>query len=525
MTQSASGVATGALGAVSPAAAGSEAFGTLARLRRDAAVVGSIISVLDWDQETQQPAGGTAIRSDQLGYLSGVKHAKSTSSAMGDAIAACEADADLMADGWASANVRQARRDFDKATKLPGELVEEIARSRSTGMVAWRAAREASDFSMFAGALEKNVSLARKKAECYGVPEWGGELYDALMDDFEPEMTAERTAEIFGPLRVFTAELVERVLSRGTPVDADRVHVASPIADQKAFSAAVIRAMGYDFERGRMDEAAHPFCESMGPGDIRITNRYSETGWLDQLSSASHEAGHGMYEQGLPMEGFFGLPAAEAVSLGIHESQSRMWENQVGRSRAFWDWAIGVARETIGGPVEGIGAEEAFRAANVIEPSFIRVEADEVTYNLHVMLRFDLERALIAGDLKVADLPGVWNERMKKDLGLDVPDDRRGCLQDIHWSMGAIGYFATYTLGNLYAAQLWEAMERDLPDREGMIRRGEFAGILGWLREKVHAHGRGYSAEELCERATGAKLSSEPLMRHLEAKAAAVYGV
>jgi carboxypeptidase Taq len=274
-----------------------------------------------------------------------------------------------------------------------------------------------------------------------------------------------------------------------------------------------------------MDDAVHPFCEGIGPGDTRLTNRYRPDGWLDQLSSATHEAGHGMYEQGVAKGEHFGMPLGEAVSLGIHESQSRMWENQIGRSREFWEWGIGVAREVFGDALKGVDAETVFRVANIVEPHFIRVESDEVTYNLHIMLRFDMERAMIAGDLNPKDLPGVWNERMKKDQGLIVKEDRLGCLQDIHWSMGAVGYFATYSLGNIYAAQLWEAMGKAIPDREARVSRGEFGAILSWLRENVHVHGRRYSPEDLCERATGQRLQSDALMRHLDAKVGAVYAV
>lgn len=500
------------------------AYEELTTLLRDAGVWHSIQATMSWDQETMMPPKGAGLRAEQLEALAGVVHEKKTDSRIGELIAACEVEPAITSDPRRGANLREIRRDYDLATKLPGSLVTELARCASQGMEAWKDARSKSDFSIFQPWLEKTVELNRKKAECYGIPSWGNELYDALMDEYEPKMTAARTEEIFKPLREFTVGLVERVKSAGAPKGVEGVHVETPIDKQKAFSHRALEAFGFDFAGGRLDDSTHPFCEGAGPGDCRLTNRYRPDGWLDQLSSATHECGHGLYEQGLPKDEFFGQPLGEAISLGIHESQSRMWENQIARSRSFWEWAIGIAKDAIGGPVSSLDADRVCRASNVVEPSFIRVEADEVTYNLHIMLRFDLERAMIGGDLKAKDLPGIWNERMKKDLGLTVPEDRLGCLQDVHWSMGAIGYFATYTFGNLYSAQFWEAMGKDIPDREQRIGRGDFDAILSWLREKIHSVGRQYSAGELCERVTGAPLSSDPLMRHLEKKVSLVYG-
>ena len=252
----------------------------------------------------------------------------------------------------------------------------------------------------------------------------------------------------------------------------------------------MLAQIGFDLNGGRLDISTHPFSSGLGPGDTRITTRYGDAGFLDSLGSTLHEAGHGLYEQGLPKAERLGQPAAEALSLGWHESQSRLWENQVGRSRAFWNWAGPVARGIFGDAVEQFTDEDFYRAVNTVRPNLIRVESDEATYNLHIMLRFDLERAMIRGDLAVADLPGAWNDRIKSDLGLDVPDAARGCLQDVHWSMGSVGYFPTYTIGNLYSAQLWDAVVVAIPDLNRQMRRGEFAALLGWLRDNVHVHGR-----------------------------------
>jgi carboxypeptidase Taq len=292
---------------------------------------------------------------------------------------------------------------------------------------------------------------------------------------------------------------------------------------QARFSREVAEAIGYDFKAGRLDVSTHPFTEGLAPGDTRITSRFQEAPFADGLGSTMHEAGHALYEQGLPKDRYHGRPLSEAVSLGIHESQSRLWENQVGRSRSFWNWALPRACSTLG--LDGPDLEQLYRAMNIVTPSLIRVEADEATYNLHIMLRFDLERAMLHGDLATTDLPAAWNDRIRADLGLAVPDDARGCLQDIHWSMGAIGYFPTYTLGNLYSAQIWEAVRKDLPDLDQQIGSGEFQPLLAWLREKIHRHGRRWPAEELGERVTGNRLSHEPLMRYLRGKLRPVYGL
>ncbi|GAB4550360.1 MAG: carboxypeptidase M32 [Phycisphaerales bacterium] len=496
----------------------------LAAILREAAVLKSIDSLLDWDQETYMPKGGAELRAEQLQQLSGIVHEKTTDPIIGELLEAARAHASEAGDARLQADLREAQRDYDKATRLPKDLVEEMARCRALGMTAWRDARQNDDFDAFLPWLEKTVELNRRKAECYGVPS-GGEHYDALMDDFEPGMTAARTEEIFAPLRAFTVDLLGRVTGSGVHVDRAAATMTMPIDKQREFSKRVCTAIGFDFGAGRLDDTSHPFCSGFGPGDTRITNRYREDAWLDGLSSATHEAGHAMYEQGLPKSAYFGRPLGEAVSLGIHESQSRMWENQVGRSRDFWEWGIGVAREVFGGALADVSPDAVYRAANIIEPSFIRVEADELTYNLHIMLRFDLERAMIRGDLSCKDLPGVWNERMKSDFGLTVDRASLGCLQDIHWSMGAMGYFPTYTFGNLYSAQLWEAMGEAIPDRARRVRSGDFAPILAWVREHVHAYGREFTAEELCQRATGSTMRPEPLMAYLEGKAKDVYGV
>lgn len=472
------------------------------------------------------PGGGAELRGRQLEVLSGIVHKKRTSKELGELIGECEGDKSLMSDPAVAAEVREMRRDYDKLTKLPTDLVERLARTSSLGMNAWKGARANSDFGAFHPWLEKNVDLYREKAQCYGIPAGGAELYDALLDEYEPGMTVAQTRAIFGPFREKLVPLIERVAK--TPAarhpDESAVRAQFPLDKQRAFTEFVAKKIGFDYNAGRMDDSTHPFCEGIGPGDTRLTNRYRADGWADSLGTAMHEGGHGLYEQGLPKSEYFGSPLGEAISLGIHESQSRMWENLVGRSMSFWKWCHPEATRMLGGPIGSATTEAIYKGVNTVRPNFIRVESDELTYNLHIMLRFDLERAMISGDLNPKDLPKVWNERVKKDLGLEVPDDRRGCLQDVHWSMGLIGYFPTYTFGNLYSAQFWEALHRDISQRDEMMAKGEFAPILDWLRRNIHQHGRRYRADELCRKITGKPLSHDALLRHLENKVKAVYG-
>ncbi len=501
----------------------------LCKLRHEARTLASVGHLLNWDQETYMPHAAAAHRAEQASLLSALEHERSTSKRMGELLAQCEADKALVGDTASpeAANIAEMRRDYDLATKLPTDLVAELAKVGSQAQEVWKEARQKNDFAMFRPWLEKMFGLTRRKAECLMTGKGGtkGELYDALLDEYEPGATGAEIEAIFTPLRPRLSGLVKEVAARGKrPADA---FLNVPFAPEKQheFGQFVLRAMGFDFEAGRLDTTTHPFCSGMAPGDTRLTTRYRGEKFTDALYGTMHEGGHGLYEQGLPKGTRFGQPLAESVSLGIHESQSRMWENFVGRSREFWEWALPHAKKFSGGSLDSYSVDDAFRATNLVQPSYIRVEADEATYNLHVMLRFGLERSLISGDLPVKDLPGEWNTRFKDLLGVDVPDDRRGCLQDVHWSFGLIGYFPTYTLGNLYAAQFWETIHSEVPGLREKMRAGEFGPLLAWLREKIHKHGRRYTAAELCRMNTGKPLSADPLMRHLEGKLKDVYGL
>ena len=500
----------------------SEHYTNLTRRLRERATWASVGELLSWDQETMMPRGAARFRAEQLAAVSSLVHQKATDAEVGELIASCEADATLVSDQAIAASLREIRRDYDRALKLPTELVAEISETSSLAMEAWKEARAKSAFADFAPWLDKQLALQRRKAECYGAPA-GGELYDALVEDYEPGMGSAEIERLFGPLRQGLQPLIEAIASATHQPDPTLERIELPLAGQRALNDAVLSQLGFDLDGGRLDISTHPFSTGLGPGDTRITTRYRADGFLDALGSTMHEAGHGLYEQGLPKAEHLGEPAAEPLSLGWHESQSRLWENQVGRSRAFWNWAGPVARRIFGNAVKRFTNEDFYRAVNIVRPNLIRVESDEATYNLHIMLRFDLERAMIRGDLAVADLPGAWNDRIKSDLGLDVPDAARGCLQDVHWSMGSIGYFPTYTLGNLYSAQLWDAIVVAIPDVDEQMRRGEFGALLGWLRDNVHAHGRRFQAPELSERVTGHPLGSTSLLRYLDTKLRALY--
>ncbi len=496
----------------------------LCSLLKKAATLGSVSAFISWDQETYMPPSGANARAEQSSLMAELVHARTTDPRVGELLENCERDKSLLGDARAAANLREMRRDYDQATKLPSQLVSELAEVGSKAQHVWKDARAKNDFAMFRPWLEKMVALSRRKAECLGVPT-GGEIYDALLDQYEPDAKASEIEAVFTPLRDKLAGLVSDLTGAGKSPDPAPRRIKVPEAKQHALGLAIIEAYGFDLDAGRLDVTTHPFCSGVAAGDTRLTTRYRESSWTDALFGTMHECGHGLYEQGLPKAEFFGQPLADSISLGIHESQSRMWENFVGRSHAFWEWALPVVSKTFGDPINSFSVDEVYASVNAVERSLIRVEADEATYNLHVMLRFELERAIISGDLAVADIPGEWNKRFEEYLGMPVPDDARGCLQDVHWSFGLMGYFPTYALGNLYAAQFWDKINEDIPDLDDRFRRGDFITLLDWLRTNIHSCGKQYKAGQLCERITGKPLEAAPLMRHLEGKLKPVYGL
>lgn len=501
------------------------AYGRLLDLAREASLLGSTAQLLGWDQEVLMPGGGLDYRSRQLAQLARMHHEMVTDPQFGDLLTQCESDSELTADPTSdeAVNVRELRWAYDRKTKLPPALVEEEAKISSIGQHTWAEARRNKDFSQFQPVLEKIIDLLRRKAECYGWGE-GGEPWDALAEDYEKGCTAADVETVFIPLRDRLQSLLGELMGSSTKPSNTFNELPLPLEQQEKFVRYVSEIIGFDYSRGRLDTSTHPFCSGTHCNDIRLTTRYHEANVNDALGSTMHEAGHGIYEQGLSYE-HVGTPMGNSVSLGIHESQSRMWENQVGRCEAFWRWCYPKLGDFFGTAINGMSFEDVYGGVNIVSSGFIRVEADEATYNMHIMIRFELERAIIGGDLAVADIPDAWNQKYKEYLGLDVPDDAKGCLQDIHWSMASMGYFPTYTLGNLYAAQFFEKALKDMPDLEGQFERGEFDALKIWLNTNIHAPGQRYRAADLCEQVTGQPLSADPLLRHLEGKLRPLYGI
>lgn len=474
--------------------------------------------LLSWDQETHMPSGGVAARAAMASTLAGLRHRCLTAPELLEALEACEAAAPE--GSIAAAQARVARFDIDRSIHVPESLAREIAEARSTGLAAWQEARARADFSIFQPQLERLVELRRQLAAAI---DSSARPYDVLLQEFEPDATEAQLEPLFEELAGELGPLVREVVESGQAVDESPARGSFGTADQMAFSRQLVQAIGFDFDRGRLDTSTHPFCVGIDRTDVRMTWRCHTDDFRSAVFGALHEAGHGLYEQGLPAE-WSRTPLGAAVSLGIHESQSRLWENHVGRSRGFWQWALPGYREAFPAAPEAT-VEQIWPLLHTVKPSFIRVEADEATYNLHILIRFELERRLFAGDVRVSELPEAWDSLYEKTLGIRPPSADLGVLQDIHWSQGMFGYFPTYTLGTMAAAQLFEAAERQLGPLEPAFARGEFAPLLDWLRENIHQHGGRYEAADLIHRATGEPLSSRALLTYLRSTVEDVYGV
>lgn len=499
-----------------------QAYAALIKRVKDCSLLGSCASVLGWDERTYMPRHGSAHRAEQMALLARLTHEMFTAPAIGRLLAEAEGS-EVVRDSESvpAVNVREVRRAYDRAVKLPPELVEELARVTTRAQQVWQEARAANDFAAFQPWLEKIVRLKQQEAQAVG---YRGVPYDALLDEYEPGATTAEISQDFAALRAELTPLVSAILASGRKPRHEVLERAFAVEQQQAFGRAAATAIGFDFNAGRLDVTTHPFCSGIGPGDCRITTRYHPNRFPDAFFGILHEAGHGIYEQGLDPE-HYGTPAGSSASLGIHESQSRLWENQVGRSRAFWEYFFPKAREMFADSLKGVSLDDFIFAINEVQPSYIRVEADETTYNLHIILRFELEQALVSGDLKPADVPGAWDEKFRQSFDLTPPTAALGCLQDIHWSMGGLGYFPTYTLGNLYAAQFMEQARLDLEDVESDFRQGEFGRLKSWLNEKVHRLGQQHRAPELCRRITGRPLSHHALLRYFRQKYEPLYGI
>jgi carboxypeptidase Taq len=490
-----------------------ESLGTISDLSRAS-------SLLAWDERTQMPPGGAEPRAEGLSTLARIHHERLTADELGERLDAAAAEADGAPYESAEASlIRVTRREWEKARKVPASLRAEITRTTSLAEHAWVKAREDSDFAAFLPHLEKVIELRRQYVECFAPYE---HVYDPLLDDFEPGMKTATLVPLLTALRDGLVPIIERVAA-SPQLDDSPLRGHFDLSTQRTLARAVLETLPLGKGEWRLDDTVHPFATAIAPTDVRITTRF-DTGYLGEgLYAVMHEAGHGMYENGMPAE-LHRTPLQGGASMGFHESQSRLWENWVGRGRPYLRWALPMLREHFGEQLGDVDAEALYRAANRVEPSLIRVEADELTYNLHIALRFELEVEIFEERLELADLPDAWNERMETYLGIQVPDDAHGVLQDVHWGAGAFGYFPTYSLGNVIAGQLWDSAQRAMPDLEERIERGELAELNAWLRESLYRHGSCFEPLELIERVVGGPLDVGPLVAHLDAKFGELYG-
>lgn len=486
--------------------------------------MGHISAVLQWDQETHLPAAAVEERADQLADVEGIVHERSTEPRIGALLESLGSTSEnpLGDEGLPPLDryfLRAMRRDYDRRIKLPQEFVVAMARDQGLSQAAWASARSANDFAAFAPHLRAMVGYAKKRAEYWGFTD---RPYDGLIDEHEPGMDEDKLSSLFLPLSEGLSVLLKKIAERPQP-DSRFLAREFPIGVQKGYCEKCMAELGYDPSRGRLDISAHPFTTTLGSDDVRITTRYFPNNLLSGLFSVIHETGHALYELGYD-EAIRGTRLADGASMGIHESQSRLWENIIGRSLPYWRGRFPSLKAAFPSELSGVDVESFYKAVNIVQPSLIRVDADEATYGTHIALRFDLERRLFAGVLDVDELPAAWRDGMRRLLGLEPETDADGVLQDIHWSLGAFGYFPSYALGNLYGASFWESLRRDIPDADERIERGDFSSLLSWLREKIHKFGRSFSPGELLGSVCGTRLTEGPFLRYLEAKYSDLYG-
>ena len=510
------------------------ALETVKKIDKEVTLLGHIGATVSWDQETYMPEGAVEGKSQQASLLSKLGHQRMTSSELAQALSDLGADDTLVQEirleKGAShlpqdisisekALIRSVYRHHSRAVKVPEKLVTELSELGARAQNAWVKARKANDFPMFQPYLEKLVDLKRQEVQAVGYED---HPYDALLDEFEPGMKTSEVTQVFQGLRDDLVPLVKRIADSPQVKD-DFLERTYPISGQESFGYKVLDALGYDMKRGRMDISAHPFTTSLGSDDVRITTRYAENYFKTGIFSIIHEAGHGLYELGFSPD-IKDTGLATGTSLGIHESQSRTWENMIGRSLPFWNHFLPVLKQEFPGLLDDVDTKAFFRGINKVEPSYIRVEADEVTYSLHIMLRFFLETKLITGEIQVKDLPELWRQESRDLLGIVPETDSLGVLQDVHWSFGLFGYFPTYSLGNIIGAQFYQVMEKDLGSIDALVEAGNFGPILGWLRTNIHHHGSVKNAGELLQDITGGGLDAKPFVAYLKGKYSGVYG-
>jgi len=485
-----------------------------------------IEAILSWDQETYMPEGAGAARSEQVAYITGLAHEKQVGetlrTALDEMIDLETGELRIMTlNDLETRQLKEIWRDYRQEASLPAEFVTELAKHASVSQQAWVKARKDNDFKFFEPFLTKMVALQKEKAGYLGS---GETLYDALLDQFEPEMTSAKVGLLFDEIRERLVPLIKSIAEVKHRVNPSVLNKEYDVDDQWGFGVTILEAIGFDLNNGRQDRSAHPFTTSSHPTDVRTTTRLRSNDLKSALLSTLHEGGHGLYEQGLPVSEY-GNPLGQSISLGIHESQSRMWENLVGLSQPFWRFAYPKLLAKFPDQLRNTNRDQFHAAMNRVRPSLIRVEADEATYNLHIMLRFEIEKMIINEDFPVAELPQLWNEKMAEYLGVRPETDTDGVLQDVHWSFGAFGYFPTYTLGNLYSVQFYNQARQDLSGLDESFSRGDFSGLLGWLRENIHHRGRGRKAEELVRELTGQNLTAAPFLDYLEDKYKKIYSI
>jgi len=481
-------------------------------------------AILGWDQHTKMPPKAGEVRAEQLGTLDRLAHELFISDEIGRLLDDLHGYEDgLDADSNEASLIRVARRDYEKAKRVPPDLRAEMTRSGAIALSAWVEAREKSDFSIFLPYLKRNVELQHEYIACFEGLDYET-AYDVLLDDFDEGMTTPEVQAVFDELKRELIPLLAEIAARSDRVDDSSLYGHFPIEAQRAFALEVLERIGFDHESWRLDPTVHPFAMSAATTDIRLTTRYDETDLGVSLFATIHEFGHGFYEANVD-RALERTPLAQVTSMSLHESQSRMWENLVGRGLPFWRFFYPRLQSAFPDQFGNVELDEYYRAINKVQPSLIRVEADEATYNLHVILRFELEQQMLSGELALEDLPEAWNARMTEYLGIEVPDDARGVLQDVHWSGGAIGYFPTYSLGNVVSVQLWEPLRAEIPDLDAQLERGEFGELAGWLRENLHRHGRKYTSREMLERIAGGPMDPGPYLRYLREKLGEIYGL
>ena len=497
-------------------------FDELCAMARKSNYLKSTLALLEWDQQTKLPSAAGQYRSEQITFLSGELHRHEVDTKRGELLGEL-ANSDLAADPHSDtgATIRVLKRRYDKKVKLPQALVESLAKASSVGQQVWVEARKTDDFKKFEPKLAEIFQLKREEAQAIGYEE---HPYDAMLDEYEPGASTAEVTRVLTALKDELVPLIAQVNDSNSTVETDLLRRNYPIDKQEQFGRQASAAIGFEYDRGRLDVTHHPFCTEIGPEDVRLTTRYDESFFSSAFFGTLHEAGHGIYEQGLRSE-FYGLPPGEYCSLGIHESQSRMWENLVGRSPEFWDHFYGSAAKHFPEALSDVKQPDFVAAVNAVAPSLIRVEADEATYNLHIIIRFELEQELISDTLAVGDLPSAWNDRYEQYLGIRPDSDANGVLQDVHWSAGLVGYFPTYALGNLYAAQFFDAAQQELGDLGQQFGQGEFASLKSWLNQNVHGRGKCYNSQQLSELLVGQPIHHEPLIRQLRHKLSPIYGL